>query len=445
MVTQRDLGSLLDAAEFFPEADRQAIEAAWLIAWTTGMPDWEPHADTMLRQSLALSAEQVAIWMNMSRANQLRVLVAFAQGPQLDILGLGPPPTIRREGEPDDSYRLRIINAHARLNLGSLDGVDQQVEETFDLLREIHSVVSPNRQDVRVFVLRADAAQATMMERDAVVAHLAQRDQHIAGVQFTCHEPVVRRYRVVSYVTYDPRSFGQAEVEAAVRAHIYRSLLAVEGIGDSVFVNFFCANLPETITLEPRLFVPEAVAHGANALVQYREAARYTSGGNSYRLVANVNRTDDPGMIPSSPAGNRYNWVMNGAQQLTGNNPAFEDERGNRISSAADGDWFLYRENTRNPGIYRRVGTGVVAAAAEYPEDAPYSPADPTAPVWFANAGTSWFWDERVDDLYKPLDSETPNTPALVGRDSFQVADRWYCPRDTANVAIRFENTDLVL
>lgn len=257
MVTLPFIQSLMTSAQYFPEAERDVIEQDLLSILTNGLPNWDFQADTILRRSLPLQSEGLAVQINTNRAVLLESLLAYATGPQLDVLGLGPPPVLRRSGESDDSYRLRITNAHSLLNLGSLNGIQEQALAFNDEIIDAYAVISPNRQDPRVYTLKADVTQLTPEESMALTTYFAGRSEHIGGVVITVAQPTVKEYRIQVDAQYDTTRYGGPFVEGRIRESLYQFIRSNQLIARTLYTAALCdaAYTVETLNIPTGQFL----------------------------------------------------------------------------------------------------------------------------------------------------------------------------------------------
>lgn len=236
MVTQAYISGLIGDGRFFPPFDRADATAQLLAHLQDNLPDWEdPPTDALLYRSLPYIAEYVQTQVELGHAQLLRGLLATAQGSDLDVIGLGPPPVLRRVGEPDDDYRLRIANAHVLVNLGSLDGVEQRAEQFNTDIVDVRAYVSPNRQDVRVFPIGASVTQIEETARTALQTYLNGRSIHIGGVATTVAEPTVKQYRIRATATFDPTLYSREAVTALMRTALNAFVAASERVGWTVY------------------------------------------------------------------------------------------------------------------------------------------------------------------------------------------------------------------
>lgn len=277
MVTQAELNDLLSQAnEFFTPTDRAELERELLTVLINGLPDWDSATDSILRRALPLIAEQVEVWITTNEENIKQGLLAYAEGPLLDIFGLGPPLVRRRLGEEDDPYRLRIANASNRLNLGSLAGYEEAAREQDTTLADALAVVSPNRQNVRIFVALPDAGIPTPEAIADLRTFFGGRGASIAGADVDVSAPTVREYRINVTARYDPAVHSEDTVRNSVRDSIYQFIRDSRRIGQKIYLS----------RLRDAAFTPECVdVAAAFALIENPgtpAARRSTVNGNLY-------------------------------------------------------------------------------------------------------------------------------------------------------------------
>ena len=250
MVTQAELTDLLNqAGSFFTPANRAEMEAELLNVLRTGLPDWDSGSDTILRRALPLIAEQVEVWLTTNEENVKQGLLAYAEGPLLDIFGLGPPLVRRRLGEADDPYRLRIANSSTRLNLGSLDGYEEAARETDTTLVDSLAVVAPNRQNVKLYVVKPDAELPVQSEIDILQRYFNERGNSIAGAEIQVSTPTVRQYRINVTAFYDPSVYSEEIVSSGITSSLYAYIRSNREIGRKIYLS----------ALNDAAFTPECI------------------------------------------------------------------------------------------------------------------------------------------------------------------------------------------
>lgn len=249
MVTKAYINSLLDGAEFFDPYNPVQVQEAILAAYTTGLPDWIPDEDVILRRVIPLEAEQWVVWSETQKAQLLRSLLAFATGRNLDLIGLGPPPVIRRLREPDDDYRLRIANAHLRLSLGNLVGIEEQVVDLDTEITNAYAAVSLNRQNVNVFNVKANATVLTPEEKAPINTYFEGRGTKIAGVEIEMVDPTVVPFKIRIEGVFDRTLYGESVVEERIRRSVYQFIVDNERIGNTWTNSKLCgaADVPELV------------------------------------------------------------------------------------------------------------------------------------------------------------------------------------------------------
>lgn len=258
MVTQAHIDSLREGAQFFPPYTRQEIEDDLLEMLRAGLPDWDSRADTILRRSLPLIAEQVKVWTDTNRSQLLNGMVLFATGVHLDILGLGPPPVLRGIGEADDPYRLRIINASLRRSLGSLGGVEGDTRALNAEITDVLAVVSPNRQDIHTFCVKGVAELLTTEEKAVINTHFLGREAAIAGVVITAVDPTLVPVKIKVSGVFDRNLYAEALVEERIRTSVYAYITEQQRIGNTWYASSLCAasDVRETVNAVGEFRVP---------------------------------------------------------------------------------------------------------------------------------------------------------------------------------------------
>ena len=248
MVTQAYISGLVEGGRFFPEVDRAEITAGLLAALEAGLPDWDdPPTDALLYRALPYIAEYIQTKLETDHAQLLRGLLATAQGPDLDVIGLGPPVVLRRTGEADDDYRLRIATAHAAFARGTIEGVEYLASTFNTAIADVRAYVSPNRQDLRVFPIGENVTQLATEARTMLQAYLASRENAIAGVTVTVAEPTVQQYRIRAAGRYDPTLYASTEVTALMRTSLQGFIRDNQLVGRTVYESVLidAARVPE--------------------------------------------------------------------------------------------------------------------------------------------------------------------------------------------------------
>ena len=235
MVTRQYIENIREQARLWQPYDQAAAEQALRQYLQLGLPDWDPAADSLLSRSIPLLVDVLRIQSETAHAQVRRGLLAFAEGPDLDLLGLGPPPVFRFPGEADDDYRVRIANAQAGLNIGALDSIEQDARLAMPIITDVAAITAPNRQDVSVFAVKAGRALLTATEATSAQEYLNARDGVIAGVQITVRQPTEVPYTIRVRVRYDASRENGTALSAVVRSEIYKFLAAQERLGSPVY------------------------------------------------------------------------------------------------------------------------------------------------------------------------------------------------------------------
>ena len=304
MVTKQYIDNLRDQARLWQPYDQAAAEQALRQYLQIGLPDWDPAADSLLSRSIPLLVDVLRVQSETAHAQVRRGLLAFAEGPDLDLIGLGPPTVFRFVGEPDDDYRVRIANAQAGLNIGSLASIEQDARLALPAITDVAAITAPNRQDVAVFAIKAARALLTSAERTSLEEYLNARDGVIAGVQITARQPTEVPYTIRVRARYDASRENGASLAAVIRSELYKFLAAQEELGTSVYLSEInkaahVEGVERTQVIEPAydlappyLVVKNAAgdATGHSAKVEARvtpdhvgvASASVTAGGSNY-------------------------------------------------------------------------------------------------------------------------------------------------------------------
>lgn len=258
MVSKAYIDSLLEGVEFFDPYNQAQVEEVILAAYTDGLTGWVPSRDNILRRSIPLEAEAWTVWTETQKAQLLRSLLAFATGRNLDLIGLGPPPVIRRLNEPDDDYRLRIANSHRRLSRGTLEGIEEDVIDLDGEIVDAHAVVSLNRQNVHVYNVKANATRLTPEEKAPLNTYFTGRGSVIAGVQVVMQDPTIVPFKIIIAGVFDRGLYGEDVVEQRIRNKVYQFIDDNQFIGNSWEASKLCgaadvAELTNTPTAEYRV------------------------------------------------------------------------------------------------------------------------------------------------------------------------------------------------
>ena len=250
MVTRAYIDNLIPDATFFPPYDRADFEERLYNLLVQGLPRWDSRADTILRRSLPLISEAVATEINTHRAELLRGLLATAEGPDLDILGLGPPVVVRNLGESDENYRLRIANSWATNNLGSLVGIAARALLVITDAVTALPQVRVNRQDVDLFIAKSEGELLTTEEVILLTESLNDLSAKIAGTNTYIHHPNVIEYKIKVTLKYDATRYGSTLVHDNSVASLEKWAADNYAIGRILYKNDMldAAKVPEART-----------------------------------------------------------------------------------------------------------------------------------------------------------------------------------------------------
>ena len=217
------------------------MEEAYLAFMIANMGDWDSRGDTIVRRAMPLQVEQFIQWASVQHNRFFLGLVATAEGPFLDAIGLGPPPVFRRLNEEDSDYRFRIITAHFLLTLGNLTGYEIRASNFNPQIIYSLATVSPNRQDIRLYNLMAEGEQLPLADRSALSVELNLRPNIIGGVELEVIEPTVTQARVNITGLFDRTLYSEALVTGRIRTSVYSFIDENSGIGNTWFDSKLCA------------------------------------------------------------------------------------------------------------------------------------------------------------------------------------------------------------
>ncbi len=235
MVTPAYIAGLREQALLWQPIDAAAIEQRLVTYLDAQLPDWSPLADSLLRRSLPLIAQQLQVLDEERLAQGRRGLLAYAEGADLDLLGLGPPVILRRPGEADETYRVRIAEARLSLSLGSLSYEEQLARTILPSITDALAVVARNRQDVTLFALTGLRQELTSDQEQLLVRGMNARDAVIAGVEVTVGEPTEVPFTISVSATYDAGLTDGGDLASRIRQSIYDYLAASQRIGQPVY------------------------------------------------------------------------------------------------------------------------------------------------------------------------------------------------------------------
>ena len=235
MVTPAYIDSLRTDALMWQPVDRAALEERLLAYLDEQLPDWNRRADSLLRRAVPLISAELAVFDEERLAQARRGLLAYATGPDLDLLGLGPPVTLRRPGESDGDYRVRIAESRLSISLGSLSYYEQRAYDLEPALTDALAVAAPNRQDVTLYGLTGDRQALTPPQVAALTGALNARDSVIAGVIVTVGARQEVPYTIEIEATYDAGLTDGADLEARIRAGVYAWLADSQRLGEAVY------------------------------------------------------------------------------------------------------------------------------------------------------------------------------------------------------------------
>ena len=308
MVTRAYIQTIRESASFWAPYD-QANGVASLQAYLqAGLPDWAADPDDLLSRAVPLMVEWNRLASETEHQQIRRGLLPYAEGDELDVLGVGPPVVLRFSGESDDDYRPRIANSRLGLNIGSLTSVAQFAREGLTTLADVLPVIAPNRQDIAVWGLKADMAQLSAADRTQLLEYLRDEDagRLIGGVMVTAPAPTIVAYTISVSVRYDASRENTQQLQAAVRAAIYAWLEGNQRLGQPVYRSAindaaFIAGVQDIVVLSPTydLAPPELVISGGDPSIAARAVIRVVAATGAINPLDLLDHGDGYTAVPT--------------------------------------------------------------------------------------------------------------------------------------------------
>ena len=422
MVTRANVDAIrARAGRFFPLVDPEALAARKRSAYTAAMPDWDNRADTILERSLLPESLQLQAEFETQHANLLRALILYAQGPYLDVHGLEFPAVLRREGESDDDYLVRLVNRYTLLTLGSIKGYEDDVRQLVASADDVVAVEHPVSRNVTIFALTDAGAPLTDMDKATIAAHYQRRDAHIAGISVRQVDPTILPFYVHVVAVYAPRQYGADDVTDAVQTAVAAYLAQTERIGASIWSGEIhdAAEVGETISVGVRVFpgAPDVTGVAPKTLM------RRTAG--VWNMVASD--VEYATAAPETPVGGQ--WIVTDER----GGVDFNDRGQTFAPTPQDGFLYQYTANINqwvramnvipgNPGS-GRIGSAHVNMAGFLD---PAAIADNAAYLFVEG------YPALSNDMATVADDLVDNEPmpALGGVATYAMAARRTCPRE---------------
>ena len=306
MVTQAYIETIRESARFWQVYDAAADRLALTAYLQAGMPDWDAAPDDLLSRGIPFMVEYNRLGSEVAHQQIRRALLPYAEGDELDVLGVGPPAVLRFPGEADDPYRLRIANSHQGLNIGSLPAVQQFAREGVADIADVIAVMAPNRQDMSVWALKAALTQLSAAENAALLEYLRHENRVIGGVQISAPAPTVVAYTIRVSVRYDAMRENTQQLQAAVRAAIYAWLDANRRLGMPVHRSAITRaakidGVTDLVVLEPSydLAPPELVISGGDPSIPARATIRVAAATGAVSVLDILDRGEDYQSAPT--------------------------------------------------------------------------------------------------------------------------------------------------
>ena len=162
--------------------DRQEILDSFIASVEGANPDWRYADRGRLARVLSPLAETVWTYGEINENQNLRGLLVFAVGNDLDVIA-GDAGLIRSVDELDDALKGRVARRPILNSVGTLDRIEYNAFQTAVLVVDAQAATRTNRQDVDLWALKAALADLTTAEQSVVSLYANRTDQVIMGVE----------------------------------------------------------------------------------------------------------------------------------------------------------------------------------------------------------------------------------------------------------------------
>ena len=216
-----------------PDYDRAESEATLLARLQSGLPNWTAAPADNLRRSLPLLADLIFLHGELENDNFHMGQMVNAENLYLDVFGVERN-TPRLSGESDEDYLVRLANAGESQSIGTLPSIEKSVTEFNALVVDVQPVIRANRQDVDVYALKSGHTALTADENTALLAHLNDRRNKMAGVDLFLEAVTEAAFTIDVTVRHGSGVAAEA-LAADVRAGLYAWLAENQKIGGPVY------------------------------------------------------------------------------------------------------------------------------------------------------------------------------------------------------------------
>ena len=205
-------------------SDLQTLLPEWIVNISEpvyGNMEVSAYRETILRQYFNLRAQQQ--------------FIRYAEGANLDNIALAFG-VVRRQGEGDDSLRLRIPSAFAEDCLITPAGIRAIARQADARVFDVQPIRRANRVDIDVYVLTYDGnpdADVNNAVSDAIESDM-RRPVHL---DFYVHPAGVLSWRIDIALTHDARYSDAGIIEEQARLALYRLIDNTYRLGSPITQN----------------------------------------------------------------------------------------------------------------------------------------------------------------------------------------------------------------
>ena len=245
MVTKAYLDSQEHAnAIAFLIPPRTAMAQDLMDYYAAGLPDWNQDPSSFLARSIAPTSEYLFVFAGLVQGQVRRSLLYFAQGEDLDRIGVGPP-YVPRSGRSDDPYRLAIQEAQITANDATLEGMERKARTYQPLVHDIQMVNRANPRNVDVYALKSDHVALTTDETTDLQNYLNRRNVAPNGSagRFYLSAPTETAFTIAATVTYLANLYSSASLELLVLEKLGEWLDGEQRIGGGVYISDIIARI----------------------------------------------------------------------------------------------------------------------------------------------------------------------------------------------------------
>lgn len=236
---------------FTTPVDIDALTAERVAAFKVDFPDWVGDANPgdPLHRLIRAGAQNTFVSTETADAKARSILLPWAFGNTLDAIAAATG-TIKREGETEESLRLRIpVSFLGKPAAGTIAAVETAAYQASQDVLDVEFVPANNRVDGDVVILSgadpesgATAGTASAALLAAVQTAIEEQAQPLGAI-YTAVAASIVSYTVTAALTYDSELFTESAVLASARARVYGYIESRYKLGLGVYVSGIVAAL----------------------------------------------------------------------------------------------------------------------------------------------------------------------------------------------------------